>query len=129
MNPAESKIYLRVLSMVAILWLLAGYLILWNQPDSRAAFIQIYLVTLLDLAFLTVLFWVLFFPPESKLLRQILAMVFLTFKLVCLGFLAITLKRLRNVSIFAEVYGVCFMGMGPLISAVIYRVLRKTQQR
>jgi hypothetical protein len=128
MNPENSKAFLRILSGVAFLWLLAGMAAFSNQPDSRSAFLQVYLLTLADLLFLILVFWTLFFTPSTQRGKGLRALIFLTFKLVCLGFLAITLKRLRNAPDLGVLFGIGFMGLGPLISAAFYRILLKKHQ-
>jgi hypothetical protein len=42
-------------------------------------------------------------------------------KLVCLGFLAITLKELRNDPHLPAVAGILFLCVGPLVSALAVR--------
>jgi multidrug transporter EmrE-like cation transporter len=128
MNPEKSKTFLRILSGVAAAWLMSGMLLFAQNPEARAAFLQVFLLTLADLMFLTLVFWTLFFTPPTRRDRAWRALIFLTFKLVCLAFLAITLKRLRNAPDQAALLGIGFMGFGPLISAVVYgAILRKHQ--
>jgi len=47
--------------------------------------------------------------------------------LVCLGFLAITLKRLRNDPPLPAAMAVLFMGVGPLLSGVLAKWRIKTK--
>ena len=128
MTTENSKVFLRILSGVASLWLVAGMIAFGNQADSRSAFLQVYLLTLADLAFLILVFWTLFFTSPTQRNRGLRALIFLTFKLVCLGFLAITLKRLRNAPDQAILSGIGFMGLGPLISAAVYGTVLKKHQ-
>lgn len=128
MNPEKSKLFLRILSGVAFAWLITGLVLYGSSLEARTAFLTVYLLTLADLLFLVLLFWTLFFPPPTLRNKAIRSVIFLTFKLVCLGFLAITLKRLRNASDQAVLLGIGFMGFGPLISAVIYGTFLKKHQ-
>ena len=128
MKPEQSKKFLNILLLVSLTWLLMGTGIYWNQPEGRSAFYQVFLLTLLDLLFLVFLFWRLFFTPPEQRGRNLQVVIFLTFKLVCLGFLAITLKRLRNAPDAAALLGIGFMAVGPIVSAVISRRYNETQQ-
>ena len=128
MNPEKSKLFLRIISGVAGLWLLTGWMLYAGDPMARSAFLQVFLLTLADLLFLILVFWTLFFTPPTRRDRALRALIFLTFKLVCLGFLAITLKRLRNAPDQAVLLGIGFMGFGPLISAAIYAAFLKKHQ-
>ena len=128
MNPEKSKAFLRILSGVASVWLLTGMVIFAGDPGSRSAFLQVFLLTLGDLLFLILAFWTLFFTSPTRRDRALRAVIFLTFKLVCLGFLAITLKRLRNAPDQAVLFGIGFMGLGPLISSAVYAAFLKKHQ-
>jgi hypothetical protein len=128
MNPEKSKAFLRILSAVACVWLVTGMAAFMGDPESRSAFLQVFLLTLADLLFLILVFWTLFFTPPTRRDRALRSVIFLTFKLVCLGFLAITLKRLRNAPDQAVLLGIGFMGFGPLISAAIYAAFLKKHQ-
>ena len=128
MNPEKSKLFLRIMSGVAFFWLVSGLGWFSSSPVARAVFLKVFLLTLADLLFLVLLFWTLFFPPPTPRAKAFRAMIFLTFKLVCLGFLAITLKRLRNAPDQAVLFGIGFMGLGPLISAGIYGTFLKKHQ-
>lgn len=127
MSPEKSKIFLRILFLVAGAWLFTGMIWFRGEPRAREAFLKVFLPTLLDLLSLILLFWSLFFIPPARR-NKILLVFFLTFKLVCLGFLAITLKRLRNAPDYAVLCGIAFMGLGPLISALIARKFPDQQQ-
>jgi hypothetical protein len=128
MNPEKSKLFLRILSGVAFFWLVSGLGWFSSSPVARAVFLKVFLLTLADLLFLVLLFWTLFFPPPTLRSKAVRAVIFLTFKLVCLGFLAITLKRLRNAPDQAVLFGIGFMGIGPLISAVLYGNIDRKHQ-
>ena len=80
------------------------------------------------LAFLIILFWQLFFSPYTGLARKVQAFLSFTFKLVCLAFLAITLKRLRNDPHLPVALAVLFMGLGPLLSAIVAKTRIKSTQ-
>jgi len=113
----ESKAFLRVLVWTSIAWLFLAWILLINQLGAFSVFLRVYWAVLLDLSFLILLFWELFFGPKP--VRKTRAFVYFTFKLVCLGFLAITLKRLRNDPPLPAAFAVVFMGVGPLLAAVI----------
>lgn len=121
-EPFESKKFIKVLLMVSGLWLASGMAIHANEPEQMFAFIQIFLFTFLDLVFLLLLFWKLFFTRSGS---KVQIMIFGFFKLVCLAFLAITLKRLRNASVSAVLMGVGFIWIGPLISGVCLKLFSK----
>lgn len=126
--PNESKRFVRILLLVSFLWFLLGVLLHLRQEGQVSAFIQIFLFSFLDLVFLSLLFWNLFFiAPVTRMQRvnKIRIMVFGFFKLVCLAFLAITLKRLRNASISAHLMGVSIIWIGPLISGLFLKYFSK----
>jgi hypothetical protein len=129
MTPEKSKAFLKVLGLLSILWAGGGWFFFHEDSRAWGAFVSIYIPTVLDLLCLIILFWILFFTPPTRRGRNFLALIFLTFKLVCLGFLAITLKRLRNAPDLAVLYGVGFMGLGPLISAAFYARSGSNRQR
>jgi hypothetical protein len=121
----ESKAFLRFLGLTVLLWAVVFILIFRNEPGSLHVFLQVYWVVLLDLAFLILLFRELFFGPKPA--RKFQVFLYFTFKLVCLGFLAITLKRLRNEPPLPAAMAVLFMGAGPVISAVLAKWSFKTE--
>ena len=109
---------------VSTVWFLAGLLANSGTQEQVFAFIQIFLFSFLDIVFLTLLFWFLFFlKPEQKALRvnKLRIALFGFFKLVCLGFLAITLKRLRNAPATTHLMGTSIIWIGPLISGIIWK--------
>ena len=119
--PHESRVFLKAFLVTSLLWFSFGCLLHAGSSVQLFAFIQIFLFSFLDLTFLILLFWNLFFmSPNLKAQRinKIRIMVFGFFKLVCLAFLAITLKRLRNASTSAHLMGVSIIWIGPLISGV-----------
>lgn len=123
--PHQSRKFVRVLLVVSLLWFALGIFLNRGNSEDILAFIQIFLFTFLDLIFLLLLFWTLFFTPKEELKRrekkfQIFSFGF--FKLVCLGFLAITLKRLGNASVSAVVMGVGIIWLGPLISGIFLKI-------
>ena len=109
----ESKAFLRILAWTAVLWGLFGATIF---AQDRMVFLRVYQAVLLDLSCLILLFWELFF--RSKPIRKLRVLFYFTFKLVCLGFLAITLKRLRNDPSLPAAVAVLFMGLGPILSGI-----------
>ncbi|NDG84695.1 MAG: hypothetical protein EBX52_06610 [Proteobacteria bacterium] len=128
MKPEESKIFLRFLVLTGFAWIaLAGALFGWNGSEFRS-FLAAFWMVVLDLGVLIFLFWQLFFSSHQGLVRKMRVMIAFTFKLVCLAFLAITLKRLRNDPHFPVALAVLFMGAGPLLSAITAKVwIRSTQ--
>ena len=128
MTPKESKVFLRFLFLAALLWMgLAGIAFGIDGPEIRS-FLSAFGAVGLDLAFLILLFWNLFFSPYQGLARKLQVFFSFTFKLVCLGFLAITLKRLRNDPHLPVALAVLFMGLGPLLSAVAAKKWIKSTQ-
>jgi drug/metabolite transporter (DMT)-like permease len=121
----ESKAFLRFLAFVCLFWAGLNVYIFRDEPGSLRAFLQIFWAVLLDLAFLILLFWELFFAPKP--VRRFQVFLYFTFKLVCLGFLAITLKRLRNDPPLPAAMAVLFMGVGPLLSAILAKWRVKTK--
>ena len=117
MRAHESKGFLKVLGFLALSWAGLGIALFYREPGALGVFFQIFWATILDLSFLILLFWQLFFAPKP--LQKFRVFVYFTFKLVCLGFLAITLKRLRNEPPLPAGLAVLFMGIGPLLSAII----------
>jgi hypothetical protein len=115
MKPEESKAFLRILGSVTLLWVFLGIVLFRNDPEGLRAFLLTFWAVVLDLVFLILLFWELFFA--IKPVRKLQVALYFTFKLVCLAFLAITLKRLRNDPPLPPAFAVVFMGVGPMISA------------
>lgn len=127
----ESLRFVRIFSVVSILWAIVGVAIHYPSIDHVLAFIQIFLFSFLDLAFLILLFWFVFFlKPEQKALRvnKVRIALFGFFKLVCLGFLAITLKRLRNAPTTTHLMGISIIWMGPLISGFIWKYFANSRK-
>jgi L-asparagine transporter-like permease len=119
--PHESKKFIKILLAVSLTWFVFGLLIHSKSEVQLVAFTQIFLFSILDLVFLLLLFWNLFFmDPNMKAQRinKIRIMLFGFFKLVCLAFLAITLKRLRNAPTSVHLMGVSIIWIGPLISGI-----------
>jgi hypothetical protein len=121
MTPKESKVFLRVLVLIGLLWLLGAGFAFGFHGSEIQTFFSAFVAVALDLGFLILLFWNLFFSPYRGLARKLQVFFSFTFKLVCLGFLAITLKRLRNDPHLPVAFAVLFMGLGPLLSAVAAR--------
>ena len=121
----ESKVFLRFLSFVCLFWAALNVFLFRNEPESLKKFLQVFWAVLLDLGFLILLFWELFFAPKP--VRRFQVFLYFTFKLVCLGFLAITLKRLRNDPPLPAAMAVLFMGVGPLLSGVLAKWRIKTK--
>jgi len=130
-QPIESKKFIRILVITALLWLGIGILVHLLMGEQVIAFIQIFLFSFLDLVFLMLLFWSLFFlKPDQKRQRvnKIRIALFMFFKLVCLAFLAITLKRLRNASIVTHVMGVSVIWITPFISGLLLKHFNKLEK-
>ena len=121
----ESKVFLRFLSFACLFWVALNVFLFRNEPESLKKFLQVFWAVLLDLGFLILLFWELFFAPKP--VRRFQVFLYFTFKLVCLGFLAITLKRLRNDPPLPAAMAVLFMGVGPLLSGVLAKWRIKTK--
>ncbi len=121
----ESKKFLRILAGISFFWGGLGVLCFQGSAPELGAFFQVYWAVLLDLAFLILLFWELFFVPKP--VRRLQVFLYFTFKLVCLGVLAITLKRLRNDPPLPVAMAVLFMGVGPMASAILakWRIYKK----
>jgi L-asparagine transporter-like permease len=130
-KPVESKEFVRILALVSLIWLLIGSLVNSESVEQVLAFIQIFLFSFLDLVFLILLFWFLFFlTPEQKALRgnKVRIVLFGFFKLVCLAFLAITLKRLRNAPITTHLMGVSIIWIAPIISGICWKYLANSKK-
>lgn len=126
--PHESKKFIKTLLLVSLIWFGIGLLVHLRSTEQVLAFTQIFLFSFLDLFFLILLFWTLFFDNAGILKRRTKAiriMLFGFFKLVCLAFLAITLKRLRNASSSAQLIGVSIIWVGPILSGVYLKNFSK----
>jgi hypothetical protein len=121
MTPNESKIFLRFLGVVALFWLGTGAILFRGDLAARGAFFLTFQAVILDFSALVLLFWTVFFSRSSGLAGKLITVLLFTFKLVCLGFLAITLKRLRNDPHLPAAFAVSFMGIGPLLAGVAAR--------
>jgi hypothetical protein len=128
MNPKESKVFLKFLALMILVWLLIATFGFGVESAELKAFLSAFGAVLLDLGFLILLFWQIFFSPFQGLIRKIQVSFTFTFKLVCLGFLAITLKRLRNDPHLPVAFAVLFMGLGPLLSAVVAKKWNQSTQ-
>ena len=104
-------------------WILGGFFYFRDNTEDRHAFLMVNLTTLLDLFAFVVLFWVIFFKDLKQGLNRIIFMLLLTFKLVCLGVLAIVLKRLENNSALAAGAGIGIMGVGPILAGVLTQII------
>lgn len=130
-QPVQSRRFVRIFLSVSVAWLLLGVLANSGSQEQVFAFIQIFLFSFLDIVFLTLLFWFLFFlKPEQKALRvnKLRIALFGFFKLVCLGFLAITLKRLRNAPATTHLMGTSIIWIGPLISGIIWKYFANSKK-
>jgi drug/metabolite transporter (DMT)-like permease len=128
MNPVESKVFLNFMVAMALIWVFMGTLLFRGIPNGTETFYSVFWVVVLDLTFLILLFWKLFFSPPGQPGRTFQVFVYFTFKLVCLGFLAITLKRLRNDPHLPAGFAVLFMGFAPVVSAIAARKWIRTKQ-
>lgn len=129
--PHESKKFIKILLAVSLVWFALGVLVHANDEGQLVAFVQIFLFSFLDLVFLMLLFWNLFFmDPATKARRanKIRIMLFGFFKLVCLAFLAITLKRLRNAPTSVHLMGVSIIWIGPLISGLFLKYFPRLKE-
>lgn len=129
MDPEWSKRFVQKLCQVGLVWLAIGTALTYSNPLGLSAFFQVYFVTALDLGFILLIFWNLFFSKTSQRTKAIRSIIFFTFKLVCLGLLAITLKRLRNAPTVALVSGVLFIGLGPLAAGMLSRIQKGNSKR
>ena len=129
MNIRESQLFIRCLGLMTLLWLVFGVALTHTDINALNAFFQVFLYTCLDLTFLILLFWKLFFTSSGQRGRSLQILFFLTFKLVCLGLLAITLKRLRNAPISGILMGIVFIWVGPLVAGTVSRFLSRREQR
>lgn len=126
--PHESKKFIKTLIILSLAWLALGILVHFNSPEQVLAFMEIFLFSFLDLIFLILLFWVLFFDNADEKMRRtklVRIMLFGFFKLVCLAFLAITLKRLRNASSSSQLMGISIIWIGPILSGVYLKSFSK----
>ena len=122
--PRESKRFIQIFLWVSLVWFVLGLALHASSSGQMVGFVQIFLFSFLDIVFLMLLFWNLFFQnTEQKAQRsnKIRIMFFGFFKLVCLFFLAITLKRLRNASASVHLMGVSIIWVGPLVSGMFLK--------
>ena len=125
MEPNQSRRFIQWLMVAAIGWMAIGIAVYYSNIEDLWTFSEAFVFSFLDLVFLILIFWKLFFVKAetigAKRARVVQIMLFIFFKLVCLGFLAIVLKRLRNASFPAIILGVGFIGIGPLVAGLITR--------
>ena len=114
----ESRRFVRTFLLIAFIWFLGGYFYSRGAVNEQLAFTQIFIFSFLDIAFLMIVFFRLFFLQDQRGAQKLLTFVFFFFKLVCLAFLAITLKRFRNASVLLQIYGVSVVWAAPLLAAV-----------
>jgi drug/metabolite transporter (DMT)-like permease len=112
----QSRRFMKYLLVTGLIWWIAGAALHASSIADLIGFTQVFLFIFLDLIFLILIFWRVFFTPITLSSRVPQILLFVFFKLVCLGFLAITLKRLRNAPISVIMMGVGFLGFGPLIA-------------
>ena len=130
-TPHESKKFVIILSAVSLAWLIIGITVQFSSREQMSAFIQIFLFSFLNLIFLTLLFWNLFFTAphlKTQSINKIRIMTLGFFKLVFLAFLAITLKRLSNASSTTQLMGLSIIWIGPLISGVILKMVSNSKK-
>ena len=125
MVPEQSRRFIQSISLVALFWLGLGTFLTREDPFAMSAFFQVFFFTALDLMFLILLFKQLFFSKKTHRSKRIQGFIIFTFKLVCLGLLAITLKRLRNAPTYALALGVLFIVVGPLFAGVLSRIQKR----
>jgi hypothetical protein len=127
MDNRRGGLFLYSLGTFSLLWgIIAFYLIYRSSGREGAlAFSRVYFFTCLDLIALIVLFWKLFFSQAAKTAKKIDLFLWFSFKLVCLAFLAITLKRLNNAPFAAILLGVGFIGVGPIVAGVVCKAIAR----
>lgn len=121
MTSIESGKFVRALVIFAAVWCALGVLVHLGSIADVIGFIQLFLFVFLDLVFLVLIFWRVFFTPSEHRGRIVQILIFVFFKLVCLGFLAITLKRLRNAPLSVIFMGIGFIWIGPVIGGLLSR--------
>jgi hypothetical protein len=129
MNPEFSRNFVQKLSFLAVLWLALGMYFTHADDQAFSAFLKVYFVILLDLVFLILLFWSLFFPNPARRGGRVRALIFFTFKLACLGLFAITLKRVRSAPTYAVVIGLLFIAVGPMLAGVLSQIQKGNPKR
>lgn len=105
------------LGLGAMIWTGLCIIFYWGKDLELIRFLCLFGLSLTDLAALLAMAWILFYSKMTKSVNTLILFILFTFKLVCLGFLAITLKRLGNATGTDLVLGVGFVGVGPLFSA------------
>ena len=129
MTPEHSIKFLKILAGLGLAWMVLGTSLSFTDSIALNAFLQVYFWILFDLIFIILLFWSLFFSKLTQRNKIAQSLFFFTFKLVCLGFLAITLKRLRNAPTYAIVMAVVFIGVGPMLAGILNRVQKGNRER
>lgn len=117
-NPIQSRKFIRVLIALAMIWIGVGLWVFLPDRKTTLLFAQLFLFSFLDLVFLVLIFWKVFFNASHQKSKMPQIIIFVTFKLVCLGFLAITLKRLENAPFSLVFMGVGFVGIGPMLTGL-----------
>ncbi|MBS1959299.1 MAG: hypothetical protein JST80_07510 [Bdellovibrionales bacterium] len=128
MDPADKRrgsVFLASLAGMAVVWSVISYVLLQQQygPEAGHAFFQIFFIACLDLLSIIMIVWKLIFSQKVKGWKSLDILLWFVFKLVCLAFLAITLKRLTNAPLAAILLGVGFMGAGPIIAKVFSKLV------
>ena len=125
MDNRRGGLFLYSLGGFGLLWAVVGAMACFRLfgREGLETFGQVFLFTSLDLIALIVLFWKLFFSRAAKGVKKIDLFLWFSFKLVCLAFLAITLKRLTNAPFAATLLGVAFIGVGPLVAGIFSKLL------
>ncbi len=119
MESYFGKRFIYLLFWVGSFWLGLGVVYHLLNGLEITPFVEVFTFSALDLIFLILIFWKLFFTPPTQRNKKIQFLIFILFKLVCLGFLAIVLKRLRNAPTPSIILGVAFIGIGPIIAGTI----------
>ena len=127
MDNKRGALFLRTLVILGLFWGVVGFLWVSLYFDREAAFgfIRVFFFTCLDLFAMVMIFWKLFFSGLSGIAKKVDLSLWFVFKLVCLVFLAITLKRLTNAPFAAILLGVGFIGVGPIAAGIICKGLAK----
>ena len=125
MNEVSPKEFFKALAFIGLVWLGGGTLYFWGESENLMNFVQLFVLTALDLVFLILIVVYLLESRQANTQNRLKILSYVTFKLVCLGFLAIKLKRLQSVPVGVLMLGIGFIGVGPGIAALFARNKRE----
>ena len=128
-KPELGKHFIVSLLCFSLFWYVCGMSYTYFQGFSLIPFSEIFFLTFMDLAFLILIFWNLFYSNVNIGIKRLQFLFFLFFKLVCLAFLAIILKRLKDAPFSSIALGIAFMGFGPLIAGVLSNSFSKNSTK